>query len=325
MTRTLSIPFKLFSIILLALSHTNSSFASGWLFGMHNDAISDEDGNYTNAVFINYTSEAPALNNPFWQTLTAFDPNPLRYAVNYQFGQQMWTPSDISIATPQPDERPYAGLLFGEASVLGYSKVSSYRLSLLVGAVGEQSKAGDTQTLLHELIGATTPEGWDNQIEDDIVYQVTAEADQLIARPAMLIGESDLSIYQRVAAGNYQSEVAFGSTVRWGVDLGANYNNLSLHPYRLQGMLLAPNSSGIMLYATAEIRYRFNDITIEGDTPETVPDITLNNVQATAAAGLLAYYQNVGIKFSVVAMSPDYEEDSHEEYIVGSLGLFWQF
>ncbi|EDM67034.1 hypothetical protein PE36_14174 [Moritella sp. PE36] len=316
--------FKLFSIILLALSPM-SSFASGWLFGMHNDVISDEDGNYTNAVFINYTAEAPALNNQFWQALTAFDPNALKYAVNYQFGQQMWTPSDISAITPQTDERPYAGLLFGEASVLGYSAVSSYRLSLLVGGVGEQSRAGDTQKFIHDAIDATTPQGWDYQVKDEIVYQVTAEADQLVGRPLMLIGESDLSIYQRVAVGNFQSEVAFGSTVRWGVDLGANYNNLSLHPHRLQGMLLAPNSSGIMLYATAEIRYRFNDITIEGETPVEVPDITLKNIQATAAAGLLAYYQNIGIKFSVVAMSPDYEEDPHKEYIVGSLGLFWQF
>lgn len=325
MTKRKATCAKLFSLLLLALGHSTSTFASGWLFGMHNDVISDEDGNYTNAIFINYTDEAPALNNQFWQALTPFDPNPLKYAVNYQFGQQMWTPSDISEPVPQPNERPYAGLLFGEASVLGYSSVSSYRLSLLVGTVGEQSMAGDTQTLLHEMIGATTPQGWDNQIEDEIVYQVTVEADQLIGRPAMLIGESDLSIYQRVAAGNFQSEVALGSTVRWGADLGANYNNLSLHPHRLQGMLLAPNSSGIMLYATAEIRYRFNDITIEGDTPDIVPEITLKNVQATAAAGLLAYYHNVGIKFSVVAMTPDYEEDTHAEYIVGSLGLFWQF
>ena len=317
--------FKLCSIILLTLSQINASFASGWLFGMHNDEISKEDGNYTNAVFINYTTEEPALNNRFWQALTLFDPNPLKYAVNYQFGQQMWTPSDITATTPQPDERPYAGLLFGEASVLGYSAVSSYRLSLLLGTVGEQSKAGDTQTKVHELVGAATPQGWKYQIEDQVVYQVTAEADQLIGRPLMLIGESDLSVYQRLAVGNFQSEVAFGSTVRWGPDLGVNYNNLSLHPQRLQGMLLAPNSSGIMLYATAEVRYRFNDITIEGDTPDDVPDITLNNVQATVAAGLLAYYHNIGMKFSVVAMSPDYEEDTHKEYIVGSLGLFWQF
>lgn len=317
--------FKLCSILLLTFGQINDSFASGWLFGMHNDVISDEDGNYTNAVFINYTSEAPALNNQFWQAFTAFDPNTLKYAVNYQFGQKMWTPSDISATTPQPDERPYAGLLFGEASVLGYSTVSSYRLSLLLGVVGEQSGAGKTQKFIHDAIDATTPQGWQYQIEDEIVYQVTAEADQLIGRPLMLIGESDLSVYQRLAVGNYQSEVAFGTTVRWGVDLGANYNNLSLHPYRLQGMLLAPNSTGIMLYATAEVRYRFNDITIEGDTPAEVPDITLNNEQVMIAAGLLAYYQNVGIKFSVVAMTPDYKEDTHKEYIVGSLGLFWQF
>lgn len=317
--------FKLCCIIFLTIAQTSPSFASGWLFGMHNDVISQEDGNYTNAVFINYTAEEPALNNQFWQALTAFDPNALSYAVNYQFGQQMWTPSDISATSPQPNERPYAGLLFGEASVLGYSAVSSYRLSLLLGTVGEQSKAGDTQTLIHELIGATTPQGWEYQVEDQFVYQLTVEADQLIGRPQMLIGESDLSIYQRLAVGNFQSEAAFGTTVRWGPNLGSNYNNLSLHPHRLQGMLLAPNSSGIMLYATAEIRYRFNDITIEGDTPIEVPEVTLNNVQATAAAGLLAYYRNIGIKFSVVAMTPDYEEDTHDEYIFGSLGLFWQF
>ncbi|MFT5880588.1 MAG: lipid A 3-O-deacylase [Moritella sp.] len=317
--------FRVCGIVILCFSQISVSQAGGWLFGMHNDVISKEDGNYSNAVFINYTAEDPRLNNVFWQSLTAFDPNSLKYAVNYQFGQKMWTPSDIAEPEPQPDERPYAGLLFGEASVLGYSEVSSYRASLMIGTVGEQSRAGDTQKSIHEMIGATTPLGWDNQIENQAVFQVTVEADQLVNRPLMFIGESDLSAYQRVAIGNFQSEIAFGATIRWGVDLGANYNNLSLHPHRLQGMLLPPDSSGIMLFATSEMRYRFNDITIEGDLPKTVPAVTLSHVQATAAAGVLAYYNTIGFKFSVVANTPDYEEDNHDEYLVGSLGLFWQF
>lgn len=314
-----------FLVLFLYLGQIPTANAGGWLFGMHNDVISEEDGNYSNAVFFNYTAEEPGLNNMLMQALTAFDPNPLKYAVNYQFGQKMWTPTEISELTPQPNERPYAGLLFAEGSVLGHSEHSAYRLSLMGGVVGEQSRAGDTQIFIHELISATRPEGWKYQIENQGVYQITVEADQLVGRPIMLFGESDLSVYQRAAAGNYQSEVAFGTTVRWGLDLGANYNNLSLHPFRLQGMLLAKNSSGILLFATAEARYRFNDITIDGDTPEEVPSVTLNHVQMTAAAGILAFYQSAGVKFSLVANSPDFEEDAHAEYLVGSLGFFWQF
>lgn len=93
----------------------------------------------------------------------------------FAFGQNMYTPEDITNPAPQPFDRPWAGLLYGsrtarivyKAESLGAQKED--RLELLAGVVGPAALAGETQIAFHDLIGADRPNGWANQLRNEPV------------------------------------------------------------------------------------------------------------------------------------------------------------
>lgn len=304
---------------------STKSIADNWQFGLHNDAISEDDGNYTNAMFLNYASQSNALQNWVEYLFPQFPIADFDFAENFHLGQKIWTPSEISIELPQENERPYAGLTYFEYGSHIYNPRVAYRTSIMLGVIGEKSKARSVQTEFHRVIGANKPMGWDYQIEDEMVYQGTIEADQLLIRANSSFSELDWFYSARASAGNFQSEVAIGNTLRFGSDLAANFNNLNLHPYRMTGLILPDNDFGSIFYISAEILYRFNDITIEGDLPDGVPRMHIENVQTKVGTGILVYYDQVGVNFSAIVSSPDFKEDVNSDYLIAALGFIWQF
>ncbi|MCC4784392.1 lipid A deacylase LpxR family protein, partial [Vibrio lentus] len=95
------------------------------------------------------------------------------------------------------------------------------------------------------------------------------------------------------------------------------------------GMIGASNT-GWFTYAGLEGRYRFNDLTIEGDRSEIEDnwpnpeqyDVTLENIQATAVLGFAWYNQYVGASFALTAKTPDYEEAKESMYTTGGITMF---
>jgi len=82
-----------------------------------------------------------------------------------QFGFMAFTPSDTLTAAPQPDDRPYASLLFtsnGRVRVDADNR-GAWTSSFTFGLLG-MSAAEDIHTAVHKLVGSEPPQGYDNQI-----------------------------------------------------------------------------------------------------------------------------------------------------------------
>lgn len=93
--------------------------------------------------------------------------------VAYRFGQQIYTPEDSEAEALIEDDRPYAGLLFGGVSLLNNTQHGGWRMAeslhIDVGIVGPASRAGKLQRDFHEWITADDPNGWDNQLENELI------------------------------------------------------------------------------------------------------------------------------------------------------------
>ena len=82
-------------------------------------------------------------------------------------GATVFTPGDLSAATPQPGERPYASLIYlantGVNVVPG--RDTAYVSTFTLGVLGAPI-VGDLQRALHRATGSAEPLGWDNQISN---------------------------------------------------------------------------------------------------------------------------------------------------------------
>ncbi len=85
----------------------------------------------------------------------------------YEGGLYGFTPEDITIAEPNPDDRPYASLIYVSASQerVGKGGRHVWRSQISYGLLGTEL-VGQVQEEFHRWIGNDEPAGWSNQISN---------------------------------------------------------------------------------------------------------------------------------------------------------------
>ncbi len=94
-------------------------------FTLENDGVVGTDNNYTHGVVLGWISGErstypdDALRRR-WIELGSFLPfvgrADYRTFATFSLGHEMFTPNDITVPTPPPEDRPYAGVLFLDSS-----------------------------------------------------------------------------------------------------------------------------------------------------------------------------------------------------------------
>jgi len=301
-------------------------------FSIDNDGIVATDQNYSNGIFLEFNSAASNM-------LELAAPSPVRQIAgllplnsaasqgwNFRIGQQMWTPEDIEATEPVPDEHPYAGLLFVETGIYQYSPARVDKYSFMFGTVGPNALAEEGQKFIHYIIGSDEPKGWQYQVENQVVFNLGYQGHRLLSRSqAWLMDQYDVSGVGRINVGNYQSEAALGTVGRWGTHLDSNFGSVGFTPGKFFDVsVLSTSASGYYLFTGIEGRYRFNDITVEGDRPDEVPDNHVEHLQATAVAGFVYYQPKWGLSLSLATGTREFKEDRHSTHSNGSFEIFWR-
>jgi hypothetical protein len=82
-------------------------------------------------------------------------------------GQNLYTPRRITIAQPQPLDRPWAAWLYvgGVAQSVMGNRLQTVELDL--GMVGPAALGKPVQTEWHKLVDADQPQGWGNQLRNE--------------------------------------------------------------------------------------------------------------------------------------------------------------
>jgi len=141
----------------------------------------------------------------------------------YAVGQNMYTPENILIAAPQPNDRPWAGLLYvSRIARASYEETSlkaqrQDRIEVSLGIVGPASLAGETQIGFHDLIGEDRPAGWDNQLRNEPILQL--RYDTALRWPRKEGGNVDFIPRLRANLGNALTSLEADVTVRIGRNL----------------------------------------------------------------------------------------------------------
>ena len=149
-----------------------------WMFQGENDALAlftGSDEHYTNGVrFLGLRlpelAPGPAKGFARWWCGWACPEIPEQPpSVGFAIGQLMYTPDDISIPQLIPEDRPYAGWLYGAAllQITDDRLRRQHSFELQLGVIGPGAGAEWVQTEIHKLIDDELPMGWDNQLPNE--------------------------------------------------------------------------------------------------------------------------------------------------------------
>lgn len=144
---------------------THARFAS---LEWDNDAFSSRDktdANYTNGIRFTYMSSGELAQNKWWFNWILFNARQQTHSMNgFQFGQEMYTPSDLAVTDPLLMDRPYSGYLYLKSQRVSSSRLIGQRItsSNSFGLFGGWSKAECVQKFIHNRLDLGKPPlGWE--------------------------------------------------------------------------------------------------------------------------------------------------------------------
>jgi len=304
-----------------------------WSVTYENDVFAGEDQGYTNGIAGGYSrgdfDSFTENNSPGWMRWLAW-PLPfihkegLRHSISYVVGQTMQTPEDLEDEKLIEDDLPYAGLLFWHGRMHSFDRRTAHEIGLKLGAVGPASGAEQVQTAVHDLIGATEPEGWDNQLENEPVLNL-----RYIHRWRALVGdlggiEVDVVPALRLQAGNLISDVGLGFSARVGKGLEASYPTASILSGRDPDTLVRDSAGSWYLSVGLIGGYVFNDLLVEGNTWRDSHGLEIKNGRYSYGISAAYTFRNWQLKWSFVSMSEVAEIlDGSQEF--GAVSVAWNF
>lgn len=217
----IAIGLMLLGCLLMSGTALASTGSDGKLtFSVENDVFTHSDNNYTNGLGITWVSDAIGPDDDgfvgrwtqFWSFLPFVADHEYANFASWSLAQEMNTPNDIHVQNPSPDDQPYSGILYVDSTLYSHKQDWMHAWQLKLGVVGPASKADITQRKFHQLIGADRPEGWDTQLPNEPVMNLTYTVAHLAA--AGRVGKSAewrVVPVATVGLGNYFTGAGVGA------------------------------------------------------------------------------------------------------------------
>jgi len=300
---------------------------SQWLaVTIDNDILLGNDNGYTNGIYFSWfkVNDQNESAKPDW--LTA----PLSWSVNiesakntlqvYSLGQIMVTPEDITIENPPINDLPYSGTLLFNSTFITMEDSHADSIGTVIGIVGPSSGAENTQKWVHDLVGADEPQGWDTQLEDELVFQFSRA--RLWKTWSRSDDRMDLLVLAEAGLGTLSSYVASAMLFRFGNDLSRTFatplliNTRSANPAAINGAWY--------LFTGVRFEYVFNAIYIDGNTYRDSRSIDYDQSQIGLTAGLAYSWENTSITVALYDSNIT-DELSSEFTQFGTLTFGWRF
>jgi lipid A 3-O-deacylase len=206
--------------------------ASIWTLQDENASISAgklTDRYYVNGLRLGWTSPTTVVPDVLADLgHTLWGGGQQRVAVD--LAQQIYTPSGTTASVPSRFDRPYAGVLLGNFSLMSDAEDSRSVLTLSVGVVGPGSGAENLQNGFHDLIGQAHTNGWGSQIQNVPAIELLHERTWRLPMGTVAGLETDALPSLTVGVGDLRDYIQTGITFRFGQGLNSDFGVPRVRP-----------------------------------------------------------------------------------------------
>lgn len=187
------------------------------------------DNYYTSGERVAYTSPTGAVADSIAGLASQlFGTGTQRFGV--ELSQQIFTPLRTKATNPPLNDRPYAGVLLGTVSLIHDTDSARTVLGLSLGVIGPAAQGREVQNGFHDLIGQGGTSGWNTQIPNQPIVQLTAGRAWRIPLGAIGGLETDVLPAATLGAGSYRIYALGGGTIRIGQGLASDFGAPRIAP-----------------------------------------------------------------------------------------------
>lgn len=313
-------------------------------FRFENDLFANTDRNYTNGIKLSWISpdltrfrdsdELPEWGKKLVSKLPYSGVEGLQRNIAFSIGQNMYTPGDTSTPNLVPDDRPYAGWLYGSAAFHNkdYRHLDTFEIQ--AGVVGPWSFAEEAQNLVHGLRGLKKAKGWGNQIKNEPGLALVYEHKDRLITPQTLSGFGfDAITHYGGALGNVFTYGNAGVEMRVGWNIPTDFGTSLIRP---GGDTNAPSDTrdprfedighGFSLHAFAAVTGRLvlRDIFLDGNTFRDSHSVDKKYLVGDLVLGVSIIVDSFKISYAQVLRTKEFRgQDSGHNF--GSISISYTY
>ncbi len=312
-------------------------------FYFENDLFTGTDRYYTNGVKLSWTSadlekfadtpyaspllplirRIPYINSPYFQKNLA-----------YSLGQNIYTPDNTEATERLEGDRPYAGWLYlGFGFVWKNAQVRN-TLALNIGVVGSWSLAEEAQRLVHETRDLAVPQGWDNQLHNELGVVAVYERTWRFPLRERRVGLNwELLPHAGAAVGNVATYANLGGEFRLGFNLPDDFGTGTIGPGATTSTPVERGFAaqraerfdvGLYLFARADGRAVARNIFIDGNTFGGSPSADRKPLVADLSVGASLNLQSTKVTYALIYRTKEFEAQE-EGQMFGSISFNFAF
>lgn len=247
-------------------------------------------------------------------------------------GQSMFTPTDLHLGNPDPKDRPYAGWLYGGASLLQNNNAHQLEnVELLVGVVGPAALGSEAQDAFHSFLQLRTPPaGWSHQLHNEPGMALSYEGKLRYEYP--LISNLAIDVIPEAGAslGNVFTYGEAGGTLRLGQNLASDFGPVHIRP-AMSGTgwfdvdrMTSP--LGWYIFLGAQERAVGRNIFLDGNTWSSSASVTKKTLVGDYTAGAALFWTDkVRVDFTVTNRQKEFTTQKNTDRfgMINLAVLFW--
>lgn len=300
-----------------------------WTIQVENDAVSTLKGTsdeyYTSGLRLGWTSGADAvdfaagLGHDVWGDGTT--------RVSLELTQSLFTPRNTQLDPPDPQDRPYAGVLLATAGLIHDTSDTRDVISLSLGVVGPAALGEIVQNGFHSIIGDTSNRGWHYQIQDQVAAQVLAQRTWRLPIADLGSLETDVLPAATVSLGDVRDYAQGGAVFRIGQGLQSDFGTARIEP-GLNGSDAFTQTQPLVWYAFAgadgqAVGY---DVTLDGSTfRNNTPSVHRIWDVGEFEGGLAVIWHGVRVTYTQTWQTQEFRTARSGLFNFGSLALSVKF
>ena len=294
--------------------------------------FSGADRHYTTGTRLSWLSaplnpqDAPDWSRYPYEMWPAFELSGVR-RLGFAVGQNIYTPTDVDLADPDPTDRPYAAWTYIAASLNTQTENRLDTIELDLGIVGPNAKGREVQNGFHHLIGNPRSRGWDHQLHDEPGVMLIGERRWRLFEPTSIAPgiNTDVIGLGGASLGNVQTYGNLGAIFRIGGELKSDFGPPHIRPSLPGSQSFTPTSGfNWYLFAGAEGRAVARDIFLDGNTFRDSPSVDKKPLVADFEIGIVATLGSMRASFTQIYRTKEFYGQKGDDRF-GSFSLSWRF
>jgi len=251
-----------------------------------------KDRYYTNGIFV------------YYRFVSQKNKKITKKIIQFEIGQQMYTPHHSDSPLIEEQDRPYAGYSFINYSRHYFNKQKySFKAALEIGILGPNSKAREFQNTIHTIYGFQKSDGWDNQIQNALGVNFNFEYLKPLSKPSH--SKIDLTSSSSLKLGTIFTNITTSIYIRLNL-LKKPLNSFS-NSILFKSNLSLKNSkhkNELFLFIRPQIGYAIYNATIQGG-------LFTNNSPVTFAITPFNFETEIGIKLALKRFDLEYTRTNY--------------